>query len=188
MNRTTLPRAIAAALFGSAVVFGAGPIAADTHGERGRQTHAEQEGHAHGMRGPRQPMTEAEREQFRARIQARVNERLDRLGTKLGVNASQQEAWHAYRKARTSMFETRRAARPAENADAATLARFRAERAQQRAQHLATVADATARLYQVLDGNQRKVLDETARQRGRHGMRAQGPRQRAETADTESAV
>jgi hypothetical protein len=140
------------------------------------------------MQGPRKPMTEAEREQFRARIQARVNQRLDRLGSRLEIKASQQETWEAYRKARTAMFGMRPAARPDATADAATLVRFRAERAQQRAQHLATVADATGRLYQALDANQRKVLDEAVRHTGRRGMRGHGPRQRAEAAEGESAV
>jgi len=161
MNRTTIAHSIAAALLGSAVLVTALPAASHPHGE--------------GHRGARtSQLSEADRAQMRERFQARLEQRLDRLAARLEIKASQQEAWEAYRKARLSFLENR-PQRPDRNADAATLARFRADMAQRRAQYLATLAGATASLQAVLEPEQRKVLDEIARQarpRGHH----RGPR------------
>jgi hypothetical protein len=158
MNRTTLARSIAAALLGSAVLVTTVPATAQPYGE--------------GQRGPRMSqMTEADRTQMRERMQARINQRLDRLGARLEIKASQQDAWQAYRATITSAFEAR-PQRPARDADAATLMRFRAERAQHRAQRLVTLADATAKLHAVLEPQQQKVLDEVVRQVTHRGMRA----------------
>jgi hypothetical protein len=158
MNRTTIARTVAAALLGSAVLVTAVPALSQPHGE--------------GHRGARHTqMTEADRAQMRERMQARMNQRLDRIAARLEIKASQQDVWDIYRRARASMFENR-PSRPARDADAATLTRFRADMAQRRAQHLATMADATAKLQQVLEPQQQKVLDEIVRQtgpRGRHG-------------------
>jgi hypothetical protein len=152
MNRTTIARSIAAALLGSAVLVTAVPALSQPQGEGHRRGHTMQ-------------MTEADRAQMRDRMQARVNERLDGLAARLEIKASQQDAWEAYKKARTSMFQTR-PERPARDADAATRAKFRADMAQRRAQYLATMADATAQLQNVLEPQQRKVLDEIARHTG----------------------
>jgi hypothetical protein len=158
MNRTTIARSIAAALLGSAVLVTAVPALSQPQGE--------------GARGARMSqMTDADRAQMRERMQARMNQRLDRLAARLEIKASQQNAWEAYRKARASIFETR-PQRPARDADAVTTTRFRAEMAQRRAQYLATMADATAQLQDVLEPQQRKVLDEVARHAGPRG--AQG--------------
>src|SRR5690606_27250849 len=113
---------------------------------------------------------DAERTQMRERMQARMNQHLDRLAGRLEIKASQQEAWEAYRKARTSIFENR-PERPARDADATTLTRFRADVAQRRAQYLSTMAEATARLQQALEPQQRQVLDEIARSAGPRGKR-----------------
>lgn len=51
--------------------------------------------------------------------------------------------------------------------------------AQRRAQHLLTMADATAKLQEVLDPDQRKALDEIARRGGRYGGRHHGAGARA---------
>jgi len=62
------------------------------------------------------------------------------------------------------------------SADAATLARLQADRAQERAQKLAALADATASLRQGLNADQRLVFDEAARhfarEHGHGGMEA----------------
>lgn len=165
MNRTTIARSIAAALLGSTVFVTAAPALSQPQAEGQRRAHMSQ-------------MTEADRAQMRERIQARMNQRLDRLAARLEIKASQQDAWEAYKNARASIFQTR-PERPARNADAATLAKFRADMAQRRAQYLATMADATAKLQEVLEPQQRKVLDEIARHAGvrgkhhghRHGYR-----------------
>lgn len=170
MNRTTIARSIAAALLGSAVLVTAVPAMSQPQGEGHRRGHMMQ-------------MTEADRAQMRERMQARMSERLDRLAARLEIKASQQDAWEAYKSARASIFQTR-PERPARDADAATMAKFRADMAQRRAQYLATMADATAKLQEVLEPQQRKVLDEIARHAGarghhyrhRHGGRHGGER------------
>lgn len=169
MNRTTIARSIAAALLGSAVLVTAVPAVSQPHGE--------------GHRGARMSqMTDADRAQMRERVQARMNQRLDRLAARLEIKASQQEAWDAYRKARASIFEAR-PQWPGRDADAATMTRFRADMAQRRAQYLATMAEATSKLQDVLEPQQRKVLDEIARHtgaRGKHGGHRHGGRRGGE--------
>jgi len=160
MNRTTIARSIAAALLGTTLIATAVPAFSQPAGEGGRGY------------GPRSgQMTEADRAQMRERMQARMTQRLDRLATRLDIKPSQQDAWNAYRKVRESIIGTM-PQRPGRDADAATITRFRAEMAQRRAQHLMTMADATAQLQQVLEPDQRKVLDEISRRggaRGNHG-------------------
>jgi hypothetical protein len=158
MNKTAIVRSLAAALLGSSVLLTAAPAAAQAP-----ETRTESSRPARGA-----PPTEAQHAERRERMQARMNQRLDRLAARLEIKASQQDAWNAYRSNVQSMFQDRRE-RPAPDADAATLLRFRADMAQRRAQHLATMADATAKLQQALDPNQRKVLDEIARSMGARG-------------------
>ncbi|MCC6535569.1 MAG: Spy/CpxP family protein refolding chaperone [Burkholderiales bacterium] len=166
MNRTTIARGVASAILGTALIAAAIPALSQSPGEASRG-------------GPRySQMSEADRAQMRERMQAHMNQRLDRLAARLEIKASQQAAWETYRKARASVFDNR-PQRPARDADAATLAKFRADMAQRRAEHLVTMADATAKLQQVLEPQQRKVLDEIARQSGARGKRgAHGSAQR----------
>jgi hypothetical protein len=168
MHKKLIVRTLAAALLGSTLLLPTAPMAA-----QGPEARSE------SMRpGRGAPLTEAERAQMLERMQARMNQRLDRLAARLEIKASQQEAWSTYRAAVQSTFQNR-PARPAPDADAATLLRFRADMAQRRAQHLGTVADATAKLQQALDPNQRKVLDELARSHGGRGKhRGPGHRHR----------
>jgi hypothetical protein len=159
MNRTTISRNIAAAMLGTVLFASALPASSQPFGEHGR-----------GYRAHMGQLSEADRAQLRARMQARVSARLDRLAARLEIRASQQDAWTAYRTARESLVGTA-PQRPARDADAATVLRFRAEMAQRRAQHLRTMADATAKLQEVLDPNQRKVLDEAVRHAGPRARR-----------------
>ncbi len=155
MNRNRISRAVAVALLGTALVASAVPALSQTTGE--------------GSRGPRAgQLTEADRAQIRERMQARMNERLERMAKRLDIKPSQEDAWNAYRSARTSGFGAK-PQRPSRDADAATLMRFRAEMAQRRAQHMAVMAEATAKLQDALDPEQRKVLDEMTRRGGRRG-------------------
>jgi hypothetical protein len=124
-----------------------------------------------GHRGPRAQMSEADRAQMRERMQARMKERLDRVAQRLDIKPSQEDAWTNYRQTLESLWMQERPKRPAREADAATILRFRADMAQRQAQQLATVADATASFQQVLEPEQRKVLDQIARSFGRHGRR-----------------
>jgi len=159
-HRTKIASVVAAAALGSVLAAGAGSVWSQPTGERGPG------GGRHAAQ-----MSDADRAQMRERMQLRQKQRLDRLGQRLEIKASQQDAWNAYRQVRESAMQSR-PQRPGPDADAATLTRFRADMAQRRAQHMATVADATAKLQAVLDTNQRKVFDEIARSagpRGRHG-------------------
>ncbi len=103
---------------------------------------------------------------IQARRQQMMQARLDRLGQRLEVRASQEDAWQKYSQALRS-FAAPPAPIPGPNADAATLMRFRADRASARAQRMTQLADATAKLEQALDPNQRLVLDEATRRAGR---------------------
>jgi hypothetical protein len=167
MNRTTITRAVATALLGTALAASTVPVLSQPMSDGGR---------GHGPRAGQ--LSETDRAQMRERMQARMNERLDQMAARLAINASQQDAWSAYRKARESIFGTI-PQRPAPDADAATLTRFRAEIAQRRAQHLLTMADVTAKLQEVLDSDQRKALDEITRRGGRYGGRHYGAGGRA---------
>jgi hypothetical protein len=123
-------------------------------------------------------MSAADRAQMRERMQAHMVRRLDRLGARLEIKASQQVAWDSFRKSVESVIQDR-PQRPARDIDAAALLRVRADMAQRRAQHLTTLAEATANLQQALEPDQRKVLDEVVRNlgpRGRHGRRHGGHR------------
>jgi Spy/CpxP family protein refolding chaperone len=165
MNRTKFSRAVAVALLGTALAAGTAPAFSHDrgagHGGRGFGPHAGQ-------------MTEADRAQMRERMQARMAQRLDRMAARLEIKASQQEAWSAYRQARESIFANAPQQLPGPDADAASLTRFRADMAKRRADRMAVMADATAKLQEALEPNQRKVLDEMSRRGGHRGPGAKG--------------
>ena len=156
-NTTRIARAVSVAVLGATLVATV-PALSQAPGDGGRGP------------APRAQMSDADRAQMR---QARMSQRLDRLAARLEIKASQQDAWAQYRKTVESLMQDR-PQRPARDADAATLMRFRAEMAQRRAKSLLTMADATAHLQQALEPNQRKVLDEITRNFGRQGRRG-GP-------------
>jgi hypothetical protein len=162
VDRSKLARFVAAAVLGSALCAAAAPASTQPFGEGGR-----------GPGARASQLGETDRAQLRERIQARMSQRLDKLAARLEIKASQQEAWAQFRKTVESLGRGR-PQRPARDADAATLMRFRADMAQRMAQNLATVADATAQLQQALDPDQRKVLDEVARNLGRRGGHHRG--------------
>jgi len=160
--RNPISKAVAAAVLGISLIAAATPASTQPFA-----------GGGHGPGSHKAKMSEADRAQMRERMQAHMVKRLDRLGARLEIKASQQDAWAAFRSSVESIIQDR-PQRPARDTDAATLMRFRAEMAQRGAQHLATLAEATAKLQQALEPDQRKVLDEVARNlgpRGRHGSR-----------------
>jgi|CXWL01.1.fsa_nt_gi hypothetical protein len=117
--------------------------------------------------------TAARQQQHMQKFQAHMKARLDKMAARLEIKASQQAAWADYVKAREATMGSR-PMRPAKDADAATIARSRAEFAAGMAQKLALMSDATAKLQAVLDENQQKTLNQMARrggQRGGHGHR-----------------
>ena len=105
-----------------------------------------------------------------------VRVRLERDANRLEIKASQQAAWKEYASARTALAD-RAIARPASDADAATIAKAHAERAADSARKLAVLADATTKLQAVLSPEQRTTFDQivhSGHHRGhhhRHGYR-----------------
>ena len=93
--------------------------------------------------------------------------RLDKLAERLEIKASQQAVWEEYAKS-VEMLADRATKKPNDDADAATISRYRAERATEFAGKLSKIADATARLQAVLSADQRKILDQNAHNFLRH--------------------
>ncbi len=102
-------------------------------------------------------------------MQLKMKERTAKMAARLEIKASQQGAWGEYVKAREGMLANM-PARPARDADAATVARSRADFSADMARKLAVVSDATAKLQAVLAPEQRKVFDEMARRGGHRGF------------------
>jgi len=106
-----------------------------------------------------------------------VQAKLDRDANRLEIAASQQTAWQAYAGARKALAE-RTVLRPAQGADAATIAKNRADRAAEGARKLAALADATTKLQTVLSPQQRETLNQIARSaHHRHGEHGHGYRE-----------
>ena len=101
-------------------------------------------------------------------MQQSMDKHLDHLAARLEIRASQQEAWKAFASAVRAMVPATPPEPAAKDLDAAARARLAAERMADRAKRLALVADATAKLQQVLDPPQKEVLNEAARRFGHH--------------------
>jgi hypothetical protein len=121
--------------------------------------------------------------QMQERMQSRLQARLDKMADRLQIKASQQEAWQAYVKAHKEQFDPAALKALPQEADAATIARHRADRAALMAQRLAAIADATAKLQSALTPEQAKTLADILRhpmgegRRGGWGGRGEhGPR------------
>ncbi len=101
--------------------------------------------------------------------QAEFKAHLDKMAERLEIKPSQQGAWQAFAKACMPPAMLPHDAKPGVEMDAATMARHHADMAAEHAQHLAQIADATAKLQEVLTPDQRKVLDQMARKFQHHG-------------------
>jgi hypothetical protein len=112
--------------------------------------------------------TSAHATAMHAHMQEGIQKHLDGLAARLEIRASQQEAWNAFSTAVRGMVPSAPPERPAHDLDAAARARMAADRAEERAHRLTQLADATAKLQQVLDPAQKQVLNEVARNIGRH--------------------
>jgi hypothetical protein len=98
-----------------------------------------------------------------------IQRHLDAAAARLEIKASQQSAWQGYSAAVRELADVEgMPPRPAADADAATTARERAERATAFARKLTAIADATAKLQGVLAPEQKSVLAEITRNAGRH--------------------
>jgi hypothetical protein len=108
--------------------------------------------------------------EMQQRMQSRMQGRLDQMAKRLEIKASQQDAWQAYVKVHQQMFDGGLKPAP-KDADAATIARHRADMAAQMATKLSSLADATAKLQGALTPDQVKLLAEMTRHPmgGRHG-------------------
>jgi hypothetical protein len=91
----------------------------------------------------------------------RIMVRLDKLAARLEIKASQQAVWEEFARSVETLAE-RNAKKPNDDADAATISRYRAERATEFANKLTKIADATAKLQTALSEDQRKILNQTA--------------------------
>lgn len=109
--------------------------------------------------------------EMQARMQSRLQTRLDRMAERLEIRASQQEAWQAYVKVHKEQFDPAALKPLPRDADAATIARHRADMAAKMAQKLAVLAEATAKLQGALTPEQARLLADMTRQPmgGRHG-------------------
>jgi LTXXQ motif family protein len=99
-----------------------------------------------------------------------IKHRLDHLADRLEIKASQQAAWQAYTKTIESIVG-QPLKKPEGMLDAAGMTRMRADRAAAGAQKLAQVADATAKLQEVLTPEQRVTLNQAVARAGQrfHG-------------------
>lgn len=109
--------------------------------------------------------------EMQERMQSRLQARLDKMANRLEIKASQQDAWQAYVKVHKEQFDPAAMKPPAKDADAAAIARHRADMAAKMATKLATLADATAKLQGALTPEQAKTLADMTRHPmgGRHG-------------------
>jgi len=108
-----------------------------------------------------------DQEQMQQHMQEHMKTRLDKLAQRLEIKASQQAVWEDFAKS-VETLAVRNAKRPADDADAAIIARYRADRVTELGNKLSKVADATAKLQAALTEDQRKILDQTAHHFLRH--------------------
>ncbi len=94
-------------------------------------------------------------------IHERINSRLSSLAERLEIKSSQQATWEEYAKTVEALAE-QSSKRPSDDADAATLSRYRADRATVFAKKLGVIADATAKLQKVLTEDQRQVFNQAS--------------------------
>ena len=100
-------------------------------------------------------------EQFHERMHENLQARLDRLAQRLEIKASQQPVWEDFAKSVEALADGN-AKRPGDDADAAAIARYRADRAAEMAGKMSKIADATVKLQSALSEDQRKILNQTA--------------------------
>ncbi len=95
-------------------------------------------------------------------IHEHMHHMLDKLAARLEIKASQLPAWEEFSKSLEYLPE-QHVTKPGDEADAATIAKYRADQAEDFAKKLAKVADATAKLQTVLSEDQRKILNQVSR-------------------------
>jgi hypothetical protein len=118
--------------------------------------------------------SEGDRSARHEQARQHVQQRLDKMAERLRITPAQQNVWAQYRNAVESIA-TQPGAKPEKDADAATIVRWRADRAAEHARKMNSIADATATLQSALDSEQRKTLGEIVRRNGYDGERHRGP-------------
>lgn len=111
---------------------------------------ANPDGHCDAM----QMSTEKKHEYMKAR--------LDKLAARLEIKSSQQAAWDDFSRSVETLAE-RHAKEPKDDADAAAILHYHAERAAEFAKKLTVIADASAKLETVLTDDQKKTFDQASR-------------------------
>jgi hypothetical protein len=99
--------------------------------------------------------------------QEEIKIRVAKIANRLEIRSSQQNAWQAYANALTATMDSQFHKQQA-NMDAASIVRQRADAAAETARKLAQLADATARLQEVLAPDQRKTFDQIVQHAGHH--------------------
>jgi hypothetical protein len=94
-------------------------------------------------------------------IHGHLKVRLNKLADRLEIKSSQQASWEEFAKSVESLSD-RSVKMPGDDADAATISRYRADKAAEFAKKLSVIADATAKLQKVLTEDQRKVLNQVS--------------------------
>ena len=102
-----------------------------------------------------------QRQMNREKMHEQMKVRLDKLAERLEIKSSQQAAWEEFAKS-VEVLADRNTKKPKDDADAATISRYRAEKATEFANKLTKIADATAKLQTALSEDQRKILNQTA--------------------------
>ena len=93
------------------------------------------------------------------KMQEQMKARLNKLAERLEIKSSQQAVWEEFAKSVWPLTE-QTVKRPGDDADAVTVARYRAERATDFARKLSMIADTTAKLQNVLTDDQRKIFNQ----------------------------
>ncbi len=94
-----------------------------------------------------------------AEFEARINERLDRAKSQLGITGEQEPAWNEFTTQLRQAMETRKARRGARMRDAVPTVEERIEFMRQKATQMRELADAMAKLHAQLTTEQQKTAD-----------------------------
>jgi hypothetical protein len=88
--------------------------------------------------------------------------RLEKLSQRLEIRSSQQAAWEKFARS-VEMLAEHNIPQPGNDADAAAIAHYRADRTAAFAKKLSVIADTTDNLQKVLTEDQRKIFNQEAR-------------------------
>jgi len=95
------------------------------------------------------------------KMREHMKNRLGKLAERLEIKASQQAAWGEFAKS-VELLAERNMKRPSDDADAATISRYQADRAAEFANKLNSIANAIAKLQTALSDDQRKILNQVS--------------------------